>query len=349
VSPVSGTQFSYYNQPITLVVANGVATGGASPITAVEVATDAAFNAVVTTQAVTVGANGQLTITIDHLAPATTYYWRVKTTAGDNPGVYSSSASFSIGPMLVFQPPTPVQPLADSFPHKRPTFTVTNAARTGPPATVTYRFDVGTDAAFSSVVATGTVPEVTTQTSFMPSVDLTSGVTYYWRAQARDTTKGVDGPYSTAQGFATVFPEDGSFRYTLAIHAPSYCLTHNTHDYFCIDSNKWDLSDYSFDGTLTVTTDNVQFSSPLASYVGKPLTLGFGRLHNRLSGAISGVPNYPPITAVSFGGVVAGDADNAGHFEGRFDGSAALIREGFPCYDDITCSTSGFTWTLTPH
>src|ERR1700676_1277697 len=158
VSPASGAQFSYYNQPITLVVANGVATGGASPITAGEVATDAAFNAVVTTQAVTVGANGQLTITLDHLAPATTYYWRVKTTAGDNPGVYSSSASFSIGPMLVFQPPTPVQPLADSFPHKRPTFTVKKEARTGPPATVTYRFDVTTYAAFSSVVATGTVP-----------------------------------------------------------------------------------------------------------------------------------------------------------------------------------------------
>jgi hypothetical protein len=354
VSPASGTQFSYYNQPITLVVANGVATGGASPITAVEVATDAAFTAVVTTQAVTVGANGQLTITLDHLAPATPYFWRVKTTAADNPGVYSSVASFSIGPVLVFQPPTPVQPLADSFPHKRPTFTVTNAARTGPPATVTYRFDVATDAAFSSVVATGTVPEATTQTTFTPTVDLTSGITYYWRAQARDTTKSVDGPYSTAQGFATVFPEDGSFRYTLAIHAPSYCLTHNTHGYFCSRTRQWDLSDYSFDGTLTVTTDNVQFSSPLAS-VGKPLTLRFGRLHNRLSGAISGESDYPLpnpgpfLNAVSFGGVVTGDADNAGHFEGTFDGSAALIREGFPCYDDITCSTSGFTWTLTPH
>jgi hypothetical protein len=188
-----------------------------------------------------------------------------------------------------------------------------------------------------------------------PSVDLTSGMTYYWRAQARDPTRGVDGPYSTAQGFATVFPEDGSFPYRLAIHAPSYCVTHNTHDDGCGGTKQWDLSDYSFDGTLTVTTDNVQFSSPLATFAGKPLTLGFGRLHNRLSGAISGVPNYPLpnpgpfINAVSFGGVVAGDTDNAGHFEGTFDGSTMLIREGFPCYHDITCSTSGFTWTLTPH
>jgi hypothetical protein len=78
VSPASGMQFSYYNQPITLVVANGVATGSASPVTTVEVASDAAFTTVITTQAVSLGANGQPIITLDHLAPATTYYWRVK-------------------------------------------------------------------------------------------------------------------------------------------------------------------------------------------------------------------------------------------------------------------------------
>src|ERR1700730_12987825 len=92
VSPTNGTQVSYYSQPITLIVANGAATGGASLITAVEVATDAAFTAVVTTQPVTRGTNGQPIITLDHLTAATTYYWRVKTTAGDNPGVYSSPA-----------------------------------------------------------------------------------------------------------------------------------------------------------------------------------------------------------------------------------------------------------------
>ncbi len=32
VSPTYGTLFSYYSQPITLVVANGVATGGESPL-----------------------------------------------------------------------------------------------------------------------------------------------------------------------------------------------------------------------------------------------------------------------------------------------------------------------------
>ena len=353
-SPSNGSAFSYYSQPVTLVMASGVATGGTLTST-VEVATDAAFTTIITTQTVSPDATGRLTISLDHLSSATTYYWRVKTSAGDNPGTVSAPQSFSIGPLLVFQPPTPMQPLADTFPHTRPTFVVTNAARTGPPATVTYRFDVARDAAFATVVATGTTPEVPTQTSFTPNIDLTSGTTYFWRAQASDTTKGVTGPYSSAQAFSTVSPEDGSFRYTLAIHAPPYCLTHNTHDDSCsVGTKSWDLSDYSFDGTLTVTTDNLQFSSALP-YAGKPLTLGFRRLNNRLSGAISGMHDYPLpnpgplINAVSFNGVVVGDTDNAGHFHGTFDGMAGLIREGFPCYHNLACSTSGFTWTLTPH
>src|SRR5260221_14729748 len=48
VSPTTGAQFSYYSQPVTLVIANGVATQGA-PITNVEVPTDAAFTAAVMT------------------------------------------------------------------------------------------------------------------------------------------------------------------------------------------------------------------------------------------------------------------------------------------------------------
>jgi hypothetical protein len=352
-SPSSGTSFSYYSQPVTLVVSSGVATGAVLPTTTVEVATDAAFTTLVTTQTVSPGANGQITLQLDHLSPATTYFWRVKTAAGNSVGVTSPTQSFSVGPLLVFQPPAPVQPLADTFPHKRPTFVVTNAPRTGSPAVVTYRFDVAADAAFNTVVATGTVPEAAGQTSFTPTIDLTPGTTYYWRAQATDTPNGVSGPFSSAQAFTTVFPDDGSYRYTLAIYAPSYCSTHSTHDDNCGGTREWDLSDYSFDGTLTVTTDNAQFTVSQFAFV--PFTLRFGRLKNRLSGAVSGMPRYPLpnpgplVNAVSFQGVVTGDTNNAGRFEGTFDGSVELLREGMPCVHDVTCSTSGFAWTLTPH
>jgi hypothetical protein len=38
-----------------------------------------------------------------------TYYWRVKTTAGNNPGVVSPTTSFTVGPLLTLQHPVPVQ------------------------------------------------------------------------------------------------------------------------------------------------------------------------------------------------------------------------------------------------
>ena len=353
-APSSSTSISYYSQPIALTITTGVATGGAAATTTVEVATDAAFASMVTTQAVTADASGHATLMLDHLNPATTYYWRVKTTAPGNPGALSQVDHFSVGPILVIQSPTLVQPLADTYPHKRATFTVTNATHTGPDATLTYRFDVATDAAFGNVVVSATVPETATQTSFTPGVDLTPGTTYYWRARASDLGKGVTGAASGSQPFTTVFPEDGASRYTLAIHAPTYCLTHNTHSDYCGGTAAWDPSDYSIDGTLTGASDTFQFAAASPSYHGEQLTLGFTRLNNRLSGAISGATDYPLpspglLNAVSFDGVVTGNTDNAGHFTGTFDGGGQLMREGFPCVHYVGCSTSGFSWTLTPH
>jgi hypothetical protein len=354
-SPSSASSFSYYSQPVTLVVMTGVATGGATPTSTVEVAADAAFTTLVTTQTMPTGATGQVTLTLDHLSPATTYYWRVKTAAGNSPGLYSSQASFTIGPLLVIQAPVPVQPLADTFPHRRPTFTVANATRTGPPPSITYRFDVATDAAFNIVVATQTVPEAAMQTSFTPTTDLTSGTTYYWRAQASDTAKNVTGPYSSAQAFTTVFPEDGSSRYTLAIQAPSYCLTHSIHTgYGTFWGAGWTISHFTFAGTLTVRSDALQFA-PDSSLPDQPSSLlGFGRTRNQLAGSILGTQSYPLVggapffNGVIFKGVVGGNSDNRGQFEGTFDGTATLDREGMPNFSVDTCSTSGFTWTLSP-
>lgn len=355
LGPTTGTQISYYSQPVTLAVTSGVTTGSASPVTTVEVATDAAFATIVTMQVPTVNTAGQLTVILDHLAPSTTYYWRARTKAGNNPGTVSSAASFSIGPPLVIQPSVALQPLADTFPHKRPTFVVANATHTGPPATLTYRFEVATDATFHTLVAGAAVPEVATQTSFTLTTDLMSGTTYYWRAQASDTAKDVTGPYSAAQAFTTVFPEDGSSRYTLAIQAPTYCLTHSIHTGGgSFWGAGWTISHFTFAGALTVRNDTLQFT-PDSSWPDQPSSLlGFGRARNHLEGSMSGTQSYPLVggapffNGVIFKGVVGGDSDNRGQFEGTFDGTATLDREGMPNYSEDTCSTSGFTWTLTP-
>jgi hypothetical protein len=102
VSPTTGTQVSYYSQPVTIVIANGVATGNTLPSTIIELATDAAFTKIVTTKAASLDAASRVSISVDHLSPATTYYWRAKTSAGDNLGIYSSTSVTSFRTASMF-------------------------------------------------------------------------------------------------------------------------------------------------------------------------------------------------------------------------------------------------------
>jgi phosphodiesterase/alkaline phosphatase D-like protein len=188
VSPTANAPISFYSQPIVLRLAHGVATGTESTVTTVEVATDASFAHLVTTQAATIAADGQLTVTLTPLAGSTTYYWRAKTAPQGHPEAVSAVASFSIGPAVAIDAPVAVRPLSNTFPHRRPTFVVVNATHTGPSGPLTY--EVATDPRFGSLVANGTVPEGSTQTSFTPTNDLRSGITYFWRARADPSQSG---------------------------------------------------------------------------------------------------------------------------------------------------------------
>jgi hypothetical protein len=340
VSPINGTQFSYYSQPITLVVANGVATGGGSPTTAVEVATDATFTAVVTTQAASPDANGRLFVTLAHLSPATTYYWRVKTAAGDNPGVYSAPASFSIGPQLVIQAPVPVQPLAGSLQDKRPTFVVTNAVRTGPAATVMYRFEIATDTEFHAIVTSGSVPEGPSQTSFTPSSDFVSGGTLYWHAEASDRVTNVTSAYSTPQRFVTFAPNDGVWPYRLTIQAPDVCR-----GYSAGVSNGL-IGPFRFDGRLTVVDHALKFRlGPGAGDLAVMIT----RTGDRLSGSVKTATGPPRINDTYFqvySTALSGTASVGGRLGGTFDGwvQVANVDAEWAQY----CNITGFPWTLAP-
>jgi len=345
MSPAQNATFSYYSQPITLVVTPGVTATGAVPTTVLEVAMDAAFASIVSTQTLPPAVNGQATATLNHLSAATTYYWRVKTTAGDNPSILSATSTFSIGPQLVIQPPTTVTPLATTFPHKRPTFTVTNAVRKGPPAVVTYRFDVATDATFQTVVATGTVPEGPMQTSFVPNVDLVPATSYAWRAQASDTAKEVSSEYSATQAFAIVNPDDGLWRYLLSLHLVSAV---------CHAAVVPPLRDVSFDNGLTVSGDHLQYALPSSWGFDYLLKLEVNRTGSQFSGTFGSNPNSAELMmwpgAAHFGiyifrDVVSGTVDNtAGRFTGIYRGT--FSDEGFPshyqCEGEIAV-------TLTPH
>ncbi len=182
IAPASGAQISFFSQPIVISVAKGAATGGAATVTTIELSTDAAFSTIVDVEPTTPDGSSQLTVAVTHLNPSTTYYWRAKT-AADATTVLSPTASFTIGPLSI-PAPLPLQPLSGSFAQKRPTLTVANANRTGTPIALTYAFEIASDATFNRVVASGSVPEGVGQTSFRPSIDLTSGAAFYWRARA---------------------------------------------------------------------------------------------------------------------------------------------------------------------
>jgi len=338
-SPSTGSTFSYYSQPVTLVVTAGVATGGASPAGTVEVATDAEFTMIVSTQPL---AAGQSTITLDHLSPSTTYYWHVKTAAADNPGVTSSAQTFSVGPPLVIQAPTAVAPLADTLPHKRPTFTVSNATRTGPAATLTYQFDVATDASFTAVVATGNAPEGAAQTSFTPNVDLTPGATYYWRARASDTTKGVVGAFSPGQMFTTVNPDDGTYRYDLTLQL-QYLRN-------CSYDPGHPVSSLSFDASLAVSGDHLQYVVPVIGFPKDLPQVNFDlqRTGNQLSGTVAADFPWPGafhFLVYFYNALASGETDSAGRLTGTIRGT----------WNNETFSTAPLTcdmqlgFVLTPH
>ncbi len=351
VSPTDGTQISYYGQPVTLRVTNGVATGSTQVTDSFEVATDSGFAAKVLTKEVSQGPNGQTSLTLDQLAASKDYYWRVRSSSGDNPGVVSATFKFTIGPLLVIQAPVPVQPPPNSFQHKRPTLSVMNASHIGPAPKLTYRFEVASDPAFTNVVASGTVAEGQSQTSFTPTSDLMSGAMYYWRVRATDTTTGVASGYSTPRGFTTVNPDDGNFRYDLVVHFPATCLAKYTYP---------PLADYGFDNNLAVSGDTLRFSLP--SYTtGLPrLELVIQRTGSQLAGTIGGVSPWRSAVELAVWGtapanfetfpnpaMLSGNTDNKGRLMGTFDGSAEVLT----CCETIpTCvNYSGFAWTLTPH
>ncbi|HEY7289314.1 MAG TPA: hypothetical protein VH583_05700 [Vicinamibacterales bacterium] len=304
---------------------------GPPPVTSIEVATNTDFMPIVIAQPISASRNGQSTATIERLSAATTYYWHVRTTAGDNPSTVSATSSFTISPQVMIQAPMPAAPLAGTFQHKRPEFTVVNGARTGPISTVTYRFEVATDASFSTLVASGTVAEGEMRTSFVPNVDLVPGTAYVWRAEAMDKSTGITSAYSSVVPFTIVNPEDGTYRYTLTFSRPPSC----EHGVF--------NSSFNFDDGLVVTDNHLRFVLPDDG--SSRLDLEMTRLGNHLTGTVSGTAPYGDIRFEAHG-TITGTSDSAGRIVGTLDGQ---ISEDTPSLQYRVCKASDVMWTLTPH
>src|SRR3989454_2539297 len=203
VSPAANAQIRNVDQPVTLVVANAVATRGTNAYD-FEVSPDTGFATKVATKTgVAEGAGGRTTITLDRLTPNADYYWHARAQAGGTAGPFTAGRKFSIGPAVTIDTPVPIGPLSGAQTSARPAFRVRNATRQGPAGPITYKFDIATASTFNPILVTATVAEGVNETGFIPTSDLPINAPLFRRARAIDATNAVSSALTTALNFTT--------------------------------------------------------------------------------------------------------------------------------------------------
>lgn len=336
-TPADGAQISFYAQPVSVSIDNGGAADAAAAVTdTVQVATDAAFAAIVVSLDVPQAAGPTTLATLPPLAPATQYFWRVRSAAGGNDAPFTAGRAFTIGPRVVLGAPVVVQPQPSAFVPLRPTFVVANVSRLGPSGHLLYQFDVSTQASMTPLVAASTVAEGVSQTTFTPSADLDAATTYFWRVRATDAATQESGPAATA---SFVTPLSGAAM--LKVHNGTGCNSLNT--------------DLGFAGAVRLQSDKLTFSQEGSS----TLTLivpatGAGSINGYGVGGAQGQrfnPGVPPGLAVQIalaapGVVQASSFTDGGQISGTFSATFKSYNQ-FNEYG-TSCAGSGFQWALSP-
>jgi hypothetical protein len=203
LTPANAAVVRNPEQPVVLVVQNGVSTKAGATYT-FEVASDAGFATIVQTKdRVAEGSGGQTSVKLDPLAPAKAYYWHARVNAGGTAGIFSAAYKFTIGAAIDISAPRPVAPDADAATSGQPTFTVANSSHSPLAGRIYYQFDLSTTPSFGTIAVTGTVPEGSGQTSFAPPAELLGNTRYFWRATAVDPANGASSPPSAPRSFIT--------------------------------------------------------------------------------------------------------------------------------------------------
>jgi hypothetical protein len=181
-------------------VQNAVATQSGATYT-FEVATDPAFGAKVQVKdGIAEGSGGQTTVKLDTLTANRDYYWHARATAGGTTGLFGTVYKFTVGPAITIDPPVPVGPLSGATTQGWPAFVVNNSTRSSGTGAVAYFFEISTTNNFSNVIASATVAEQASRTSFTPTVGQPPAQTaLFWRATAIDQTNKISSPASAVQ------------------------------------------------------------------------------------------------------------------------------------------------------
>jgi hypothetical protein len=204
VQPAQGARVSVGQQPVTLTVTNASTTGVRPLNYLFEVASDAGFTNAVFMRTGMAPGSGETSLTLPTpLATGQTYYWHSRAQDGANTGPYSAIGSFSVYTPIVIQAPVPVAPGANALNVSlTPTFSFTDAARSGPVGPITYQIEVALDSAFSNRIAVWTPAEQPNQTQSASPQALTYTTVYYWHVRAADPT--TVGPWSATLSFQTI-------------------------------------------------------------------------------------------------------------------------------------------------
>jgi|SRR5579862_509202 len=252
-TPADQTKAKFADQPLTLTVKNAVSTGTAPLTYTFQVATDTAFASIVYSKDGVPQGAGSTSLQIDKLAGAKDYYWRARVTSGSSVGLLSKPKTFNVGPEVVIQTPSLLNPQNNATSNgQSPTLTTNNATVTGPAGAISYKFDVSDSSSFTNIVYSGTVAQQSGQTSLTvpTTVKLTANGVYFWRVQASDASSGVTSAYSSVFSFKFVpfdmrtaiihnSPPDVA-QWDVSAHVTS---VHFTGDAFLVDFDKRDGPD----------------------------------------------------------------------------------------------------------
>lgn len=135
-----------------------------------------------------------------NLAPATTYYWRVRAGNGSLWSAWSSTTSFAT-PNTPPLTPTLNSPANGATVNARQPTLIVNNTTDPEGVTPTYQFQVSLNSSFTSIPAqaSNVVQGAGGTTSWQVGSPLTNLTTYYWRVRASDGT--YSSPWSSARTF----------------------------------------------------------------------------------------------------------------------------------------------------
>jgi hypothetical protein len=207
VSPANNLIIRFQDQPVTLIAQNAVVTKPGDTTYTFEVAADAGFASKVQVKDSIAEGSGATSVRLDALAASRDYYWHVRAQGAGTVGVFSATFKFTMGAAIVIAAPVPIGPLNGvTVNTRRPAFRVANAARSGPAGPLTYKFEISTGPAFTSLLMTGVNTEGVNETGFIPPADLPASTSLYWRATAMDAANGVSSSASAVQSFLVAEP-----------------------------------------------------------------------------------------------------------------------------------------------